>query len=132
MGNPVFPQTPVIGIANLSTADTSLTNPMNVCNLLTGCTCGTQVDRIDIKATCNVTDGAVRFWICNGCCSYLIKEVHINPTYQCSCVPLYMSYEHTWGNDDRTPIMSLPSGYVLQVTTNNSEYFNVIAYGGDF
>lgn len=123
--SPNFASTVRVGLGTLSTADTSRTSPTTVVTVFTAGSSGSRIDEIDIVATGTTTSGVVRLWIYNGSTYFLFQEVLITANTPSVTNSVFVS-SNTYNN------FMLPSGHSLRATTNNSEGFNVIAFGGDF
>jgi hypothetical protein len=122
---PSFAATVRVSAANIATADTSRTSPTNVGTVFTAGSSGSRIDEVTIIATGTVTAGAVRLWVYTGSTYYLLSETLVTATTPSTSVAVFSSIS-TYNN------LMLPSGHSLRATTNNSESFNVIAFGGDF
>jgi hypothetical protein len=122
---PSFAATVRASAANIATADTSRTAPTNVGTVFTAGASGSRIDEINIVATGTTTAGAVRLWVYTGSTYYLLSETLVTATTPSTAQAVFSSVS-TYNN------LMLPNGYSLRATTNNSESFNVIAFGGDF
>lgn len=123
---PQFASTVRCATGILSTADTARsgtpTNPVTI--FLAGAS-GSRIDEVDIVATGTTTSGVVRLWIYNGTTYFLLQEILVSAITPSVSTAVF-SAVYTFNN------LMLPSGYSLRATTNNSESFTVIAFGGDF
>ena len=122
---PNFAATVRVSAANIATADTSRTSPTNVGTVFTAGSSGSRVDEVNIVATGTSTAGVVRLWVYTGSTYYLLQEVMVTAVTPSTTQAVFSSTS-TYNN------FMLPSGHSLRATTNNSESFNVIAFGGDF
>jgi hypothetical protein len=123
---PSFAATVRVGLGTLATADTARTGtPTNVVTVFTAGASGSRIDEINIIATATTTAGVVRLWIYNGTTYYLFEEILVSAITPSTTVATYNT-TLTFNN------FMLPTGHSLRATTNNSEGFNVIAFGGDF
>jgi len=122
---PNFAATPRASIGQLSTGDTSRTAPTSVATVFTAGSSGSRIDEIDITATGTTTSNVVRLFLYNGSTYFLLQEVLITAITPSASVPVYTT-SITFNN------LMLPSGYSLRATTNNTETYNVTAFGGDF
>lgn len=122
---PNFAATVRASAANIATADTSRTSPTNVGTVFTAGSSGSRIDEVNIVATGTTTAGVVRLWIFTGSVYYLLSETLVTAITPSTTVAVFSSTS-TYNN------LMLPSGHSLRATTNNSESFNVIAFGGDF
>lgn len=122
---PNFASTVRAAAGALSTADTSRTAPTTVVTIFTAGASGSRIDEVNVIATGTTTAGVVRLWLYTGSVYYLIEEVLVTAITPSTTVASF-STTLTFNN------FMLPSGHSLRATTNNSEGFNVIAFGGDF
>lgn len=122
---PNFAATVRASAANIATADTSRTSPTNVGTVFTAGSSGSRIDEVNIVATGTTTTGVVRLWIFTGSVYYLLSETLVTAITPSTAQAVFSSVS-TYNN------LMLPSGHSLRATTNNSESFNVIAFGGDF
>lgn len=123
--NPSFAATPRVGLATVSTADTSRTSPSNAVTVFTAGASGSRIDEIDITATGTTTANMIRLWIYNGSTYYLIQEISVPAITPTTVISVFQS-SSTYNN------FMLQSGQSLRATTNNAESYNVVAFGGDF
>ena len=122
---PSFAATVKASAANIATADTSRTSPTNVGTVFTAGASGSRIDEINIVSTGTTPAGVVRLWVYTGSVYYLLSETLVTATTPSTAQAVFSSVS-TYNN------LMLPSGYSIRATTNNSESFNVIAFGGDF
>jgi hypothetical protein len=122
---PNFAATVRFSAANIATADTSRTSPTNVGTVFTAGSSGSRIDEVNIISTGTTTAGVVRLWVYTGSTYYLLSETIVTAITPSTTLAVFSSTS-TFNN------LMLPSGHSLRATTNNSESFNVIAFGGDF
>lgn len=122
---PSFAATVRASAGTLATADTSRTSPTTVVTIFTAGSSGSRIDEVDIVATGTTTANVVRLWIYTGSTYYLLQEVIVTAVTPSTSQAVFSSVL-TFNN------LMLPNGYSLRATTNNSEGYNVIAFGGDF
>lgn len=123
---PQFASTVRCALGALSTADTARTGtPTNPVTIFTAGSSGSRIDEINITATGTTTTGVVRLWIYNGTTYFLFQEILVTPITPSTAIAVFSSTS-TYNN------FMLPSGFSLRATTNNTEGFNVTAFGGDF
>lgn len=133
---PIFAQSPVIGIADLSaatalTARTKITGTTGLTQLTPTSTEGKRIDSIRVKS-CNTVAGAANqicIWIYNGTTSFLYDELTIaavTPSATLASADVVKSYSD----------LVLPPTYQLFVSTTVSSAGNsnasVFAHGGDY
>ena len=122
---PSFAATVKAAAVNIATADTSRTSPTNVGTVFTAGASGSRIDEVNIVSTGTTTAGVVRLWVYTGSTYYLLSETLVTAITPSTTLAVFSSTS-TFNN------LMLPSGHSLRATTNNSESFNVIAFGGDF
>ena len=126
---PLFAQVPRIGIARLTTAETSIdAAPANVVTVLTAATDHTIVSRVLVKAAQTTTAGMVRLWLYDGSTYRLYEEISVSAVTPSATVQAWEG-ESVRITPDRP--MVLPSGWSLRATTEKGEKFNVSAFGGE-
>jgi hypothetical protein len=123
--SPNFAATVRAAAGALSTADTSRTAPTTVVTIFTAGASGSRIDEVNVIATGTTTAGVVRLWLYTGSVYYLIEEVLVTAITPSTTVATFNT-TLTFNN------FMLPTGHSLRATTNNSEGFNVVAFGGDF
>lgn len=122
---PSFASTPRVSIGQVTTADTSRTAPTNVATVFTAGSSGSRIDSVSIVATATTTAGVVRLWLFDGTNYRLFQEVLVTAITPSTSIATFRS-------DLSFNTLLLPNGWSLRATTNNTETFNVIAFGGDF
>jgi hypothetical protein len=128
---PLFSLTPHIGMVVISTANTGRDGTGTLGSVLTGATNGTRVDRIVIEATGTTTAGMVRLFIFDGASTtQLWQEIPVSALTPSGTVQSFRFV--IISPDPQTPLLVLPSGYILKAGTNNAESFSVIGQAGDF
>lgn len=126
--NPIFPDTPKIGMGALSVANTARDGTGTLVDIITGATDGTRVHRITIKASGTTTAGIVMLFIYNGTNTRLWREIAVTAATPSTTVSSF-EYTLTLSGEDA---LILPSTYVLRAAPQKAETFNVIAEGGDY
>jgi hypothetical protein len=124
--SPLFPVTPVAGIAQISVANSALTGGGTVVTVYTPGANGGRIEYIRVKAVAATTAGMVRLFINDGSNTRLWKEISVSAITPSATV---QSFEAEFVP---TKPLVLPSGYTLKASTENGETFNVVAFGGDF
>ena len=122
---PAFAATPRIGVGQVTTADTSRTAPTNVATIFTAGSSGSRIDSVVMEATGTTTAGVLRLWIYDGTNYRLFNETLVTAITPSTTVAVFTS-------SLSFNTLLLPNGYSLRATTNNSETFNIFAFGGDF
>lgn len=127
---PIFPLTPTIGIATLTTptAITTRTNIVGTTGLTPLTPPSTNGKRVDsIRIRCKATSVATNLcvWLYNGTTSHLIDEISIGVTTASNTSAAYVS-ETLYDN------MVLPATYQLFVSVTVAQDMNVFCHGGDY
>lgn len=122
---PNFTKTPVMGIANISAANTNRDGTGTIVDVITGAAVGTRIERITVVATGTTTAGVVRLYLFDGTNTRLLREVLVTAITASVTVSPFLSILTNQS-------LSLPSGSKLRASTNNAEAFNVIAEGGNY
>jgi len=132
---PIFPLTPVIGIATL-TSPTALTTRTNIIGttgltqLTPTSTNGKKVPLITVQSTQTSVAGLLSIWLYNGTTSYLIDEIPITavtPSTTAIAFSVQRYYETLWNSS-----IVLPPTYQLYVSVTVQQNLNVFAHGGDY
>ena len=122
-------QTPIIGIASVTTALTTRTNITGTTGLVQltalDATQPTRIDSIDIQATATTAACLVWIWIYNGTTSYLWFEITMAGATGSATVP---------GDNKPVPVYNfiVPAGYQLYTSATVTQNMNVFARGGKF
>lgn len=128
---PIFTITPKVGMVRIATANTGRDGTGTLNTILTGGTNGTRVDRIVVTAQGTTTAGMVRFFIDDGSSNIRFwRELPVTAATPSGTVQAFTGT--IMSPDIQTPLLVLPSGYILKCAPNNAETFDVIALGGDF
>jgi hypothetical protein len=107
------------GLVTISTANSNLNGSGTLASVVTAAAAGTLIKSVSIKAQGNTTLGMIRFFIYNGTTSFLISEIEVPPVTQ---APVDRSFECRMEIN-----FALAAGWVLKVSTQNAEAFNIIA-----
>lgn len=123
---PQFASTVRCSMGTLATADTARSGtPTNPVTIFTAGASGSRIDEVNITATGTTTANVIRLWIYTGSAYFLFQEILITAFTPSTTVSVFQT-TLTFNN------LMLPSGHSLRATTNNTEGYNVIAFGGDF
>jgi len=128
---PIFTLIPVIGVAQIASANTGRDGSGTLGTVVTGATDGTRITKITIKATGNTTAGMVRLYIADAAGTPVISlwlEILIVAYTVSATVKAFSETILLFGEN----ALILPAGYSLRASTHNTETFNVIAEGGNF
>lgn len=125
---PIFPLSPVIGIATLTTA-TAVTSRANITGttglvqLTATSTNGTRVDAITITGKATTVASIVDVWIYNGTTSFLFDEILVTAVTASTTVA---AFNFTKGYTN----LVLPPTYQLYISEQVQTDLNVTAFGG--
>jgi len=122
---PIFTNVGVVGIGQLSVANTGFDGTGTLVTVATGSTNGTLITLIRVVATGTTTAGLVNFFINNGGERYYASVSVTAITPSATLAPFVTEYTPT------TPLV-LPSGYILKAAPTKAETFNVLAIGGNY
>lgn len=127
---PIFPLSPVIGIATLTApaavaARTNIVGTTGLTQLTPTSVNGKRVDSIRIR--CKATSVATNLfvWLYNGTTSHLIDEISVPVTTASTTSAAYTS-ETLYEN------MVLPATYQLFISVSVAQDLNVFCHGGDY
>lgn len=127
--NPIFPLTPVVGVANISSANANRTVTGTTGLTIVGAAAGAngrRVDRVLVQATGTTTAGMVRIWYYAGSGNaQLILEI---PVTAITPSATQAAFAAEVAIDKSLPATS----GALYASTEKAESFNVIAFGGDY
>lgn len=126
---PNFTSTPRAAVAEIDTANTNRDGSGTLVDIISGATNGTRIEHIDIVAQSTTTAGMVRLFINDGSISWLWREVAVTAITPGGTT---RAFNTSLDLTSMANALLLPNGYKLQAATNNSESFNVFAFGGDF
>jgi hypothetical protein len=129
--SPIFTLTPVVGMAQIATANPNRDGSGSLATVLTGGADGTRVQRVTVKATGTTTAGMVRLYIGDNAGTpnvRLWREILVTAITASATVA---AFEYTLELLAERA-MILPSGYTLRASTEKAEGFNVIAEGGHY
>lgn len=131
---PIFTRTPVLGQAEISTANTNLDGTGTIVAVVNGGTDGVRVDHIEVKAEGTTTAGMVRLFLSfdGGTTWHLWREIDVTAltpgaTQQSFRDEIIMDISLS-----DTPLLLENTNMVLGAAPHNAETFNVFARGGSF
>lgn len=125
---PIFPKSPLLGRANLSTANTNrtVTGTTGLVSLVPSTTEGARLDRVRVQATGNTTAGFVRLWVYSGSGDAdLFREIPVTaatPSASVAAFAVDVDFDRE----------TIPAGSSVYASTHNAENFNVLAFGGAY
>jgi hypothetical protein len=128
--SPIFVATPHIGSVRVNTANTAHDGSGSLATIITGTTNGTRIDKIVLSATSTTTAGMVRFYIDDLTNIRFWREVPVTAATPSGTVQQFTFT--IFSADLQSPLLVLPSTYILKCAPHNAESFDVIAFGGDF
>ncbi len=109
------------GLIRINAANRNLNGTGTLGTLLTGAANGTLVKSITIKAVGDTSLGMIRLFVYDGASTVLYKEISIPKNAKSSVNKTF---------EMKMPLnLNLESNYVLKVSTEKSEAFNIIAEG---
>jgi hypothetical protein len=127
---PIFPASPVIGIATLTSA-TAITSRANITGttglvqLTPTSTNGKRVDSITVKSKATSVASITSIWIYNGTTSFLYDEIDVTAVTASTTVDSF-SVRKTYSD------LILPPTYQLYISQTVQTDVNVYANGGDY
>lgn len=128
--SPIFPETPVIGIATLTSA-TAITSRANITGttglvqLTPTSTDGKRIDSIRVKGKGTTVASILSIWLYNGTTSFLYDEIVIDAV-TASNTAISDLGSRTYSD------LALPPTYQLYVSQTVQTDVNVFANGGDY
>ena len=123
---PRFIEHHVIGMGQVSSANTGRDGSGDVVTVLVGGTDGTLISLVRVQAIVTTTAGMVRLFIDDGSNVRLLCEIPID------AVSVGANVEGFSAEWVPTRDLVLPSGWELQASTHNAEAINVFAFGGGY
>jgi hypothetical protein len=130
---PQYAATPKVGIAVISTANTSRDGTGTIGTVFSAGASGSRIDRIIVNATGTTTAGMVRLFIHDGTNARLFREISVSAATPSGTVQAFSAFMSSQNAQDigHLPLV-LPTGYSLRASTHNAESFVATAIGGDF
>jgi len=126
--SPIFTLTPVLAIAQVTTANSARDGTGTIVTVISGNTNGTRIHKIRMQATETTTAGMIRLFIYDGANTRLWLEEQVIAATPSATVPAWSSEILLYGE----AALVIPSGYSLRASTENAEAINIIVEGGDF
>lgn len=127
-----YASTPKVGVALLTTADTSLTAPTTVGTVLSAGASGTRIDYIEVMGVATTVASLINLFIYDGTTYSLWQQIPVQAITTSTTTPSYAAVLSSNSNANVMPL-TLPTGYSLRATTTVTQTgVKVIAYGGDF
>jgi hypothetical protein len=111
----------VMGMANISTANSNLDGTGAVSSVITSGSDSTIIKKITVKATQTTTLGMVRIFIERNSMFWLLDEINVSATIQSSS---QSAFEYVVFSG-----ITLNNGDAIYAATQNAESFNVIVEG---
>jgi len=126
--SPEFATNPVVGMAQVSTANTNRDGTGTVVDVLTGGSNGTLINKVRIQAVGTTTAGVIRLYLYDGTNTRLMKEILVTAKTPSTTVEAWSTTVMFSGYD----LLVLPSAsWVLKASTHNAETFNIFAVGAE-
>lgn len=126
--DPIFTDTPNVGIAELSTANTNRDGTGTIVDLFTAQTDGSKPSSIKAIAKAATTNGIINLFIYNGSAWLFWCQMAVTAITPSATVKAW----EAWLPEDDLEKLSLLTSWKLGAAPTQAETFNVIAYGGDF
>jgi len=127
-----YASTPKVGIALLTTADTSLTAPTTVGTVLTAGASGSRIDYIEVMGVATTVASLINLFLYDGSTYTLWQQIPVQAITTATTTPSFVANLSSNGNANIMPL-NIPTGYSLRATTTVTQTgVKVIAYGGDF
>lgn len=126
---PAFADTPRIGAAAVSTANTARDGSGTIATVFTAGANGSRVEEVVFKATGDPADSIVTVFLHDGSTYYLYDEVDLDNPAAASNTVVGYRLSRTYDN------LVLPSGWSLRAAITvalTAGVINVIAHGADF
>lgn len=124
--DPLFVVTPRVYRVVISTANTSRLGGGSIGTLVTGSTNGDLVEMINMKSNQTTTAGMLRIFISDGGTFELYDEVTVQAITPSATVKAWQ-FQYV----PLRPLV-IQSGYILGVSTENSEEFVIVGQGGSY
>lgn len=127
---PVFPLTPVVGVASL-TAATAITSQANItgttglAQLTATSTNGLRVDAIAVRGKGTTVASKVDVWIYNGTTSYIFDEIDVSAVTASTTADTFF-VQRNYSN------LVLPPTYQLFISETVQTDLNVVAFAGAY
>jgi hypothetical protein len=123
---PNYAATPVIGMAQISTANTNRDGTGTIATVVAGASGGRRVSRLVAQATGTTTAGMIRFYLYDGTNTRMYREIVVSAATPSATVPAFR------GEVALPPDFALPSAmWEIRASTEKGEVFNIFAHGDD-
>lgn len=129
--NPAFAATPRCALAQVVTANAARDGSGTVVTVFTAGASGSRIDAISVKAVGVTTAGMVRLFINDGTNTRLLTEVPVRAKTPAATLPAEETHL-SLGNLSQILPLILPTGYSLVASTEKTETFNILAFGGNY
>ncbi len=124
---PIFTHEPLLGLAQVTTAEAARDAPATFETVVTGDPEGTRIDLVRVHAIATTVVGMVRLFLFDGTNTRLLKEIPVTVVVATGDVPAF-SAEYV----PTEPIILPDASWELRATTEITASFNVFAFGGHF
>jgi hypothetical protein len=115
-------------VGQVTTANTNRDGTGTIATIFTAGSSGSRIENVTIQAAVTTTAGMVRLYIHDGTNARLFFEKAITAATPSATVKAFTA---TIGFGDVMPLL-LANGYSLRASTEKTETFNIIVFGGDF
>jgi hypothetical protein len=123
---PRFPEADVIGGVSITTANANRDGTGAVGTVLTAGAQGTLVTLIRVIAAGTTTAGMIRFYLYDGANYHFYAELPVSAITPSATVQAFV------GEIVPTMPLTLPSGWSLRASTEKTETFRVLGFGGNY
>ena len=120
---PQFASVPVVGLGQVTAANTALNGTGTIVTVLTGSTNGTRISTVVVNAIATTTAGMVRLFVSDATNHRLVYEIPVTANTISASNPAFTATV--------TLNIVIPNGYSLRASTHNAETFNVTAFGAN-
>lgn len=127
--DPVFTDTPKIGVASVSTANTARDGTGTIATVFTAGSGGSRIDEIRVVATNDPADSIVTLFLHDGSNFWFFDEIDLGNPAAASATVTAFSFSEEYEN------LVLPTGWTLRAAITAAPtggVVNVFAFGGDF
>jgi hypothetical protein len=124
----IFTKTGVIGIGQVSAANTNRDGTGTIVDIVTGAADQTRIHKIRIKAVGTTIAGMIRLYISDGTNTRLWTEMPVTAVTPSATLQSFEQTIYLFGED----ALVLPTNYKLRASTEKAETFNIFAEGANF
>lgn len=122
---PQYADVPLLGSAQISTANTSRDGTGTVATVVSPGDNGSRIEEILVQATGTTTAGMVRLYLTDGVTTRLFAEIPVTAITPSATVAAFTASR-------KFTNLVLPFDMSILASTEKAETFNVFAFGGSF